>query len=143
MRRFFTVTSPSNALAVGIYCMFAFWGVSFLFKTPSGPVGALGSVWSTALLIASSAAALATLTAPKRRDPDQSLIIELCASTTLCILLGWLMGSLWWYYQNTGVWALNLLGLASIPFVAFGARAIQIWRDRKDLRKFRASHPSS
>lgn len=123
--------------------MFAFWGVTFLFRAPTGPIGALGDVWSTALLVASSAAALATLTAPKRRDPDQSLIVELCASSTLCILLGWLIASLFWYQSDTGIFSFNLLGLTSIPFVAFGARAFQIWRDRKDLRKFRASHPSS
>jgi hypothetical protein len=118
-----------------------FYAIVFVFKTPSGPVEALGTVWSTSLLVAASAGVFATLSAPKRRDPDQSLVIEFWASVTLCIIFCWLEISLFWYRTETGAFAVNLFGAGLIFVIAFLARSIQIVRDRKDLRKFRANGP--
>src|SRR5690349_22523469 len=104
--------------------MIAFYGFVFLFGQPAGPVRDLGVFWSTMLLVSSSAAALATLTAPKRRDPDDALIVEFWASVSLCILMGWFLTSLFfWYRTDTGNFASNTAGLVSIFFIGFGARA--------------------
>ena len=140
MKRYFTVTSPTNSLAVAIYGMFTFYGVMFLFG-PSSILLQLGQGWSTMLLISGSAALYATLSAPRRRDPDQSLIIELWACVTLCILMGWLGYFLLGYRTDTGQFATTTFGVTLIFFVAFGARALQIRHDRKALKKFRAQAP--
>lgn len=141
MKRYFTVTSPTNSLAVAIYAMFTFYGVMFLFGSSSSFVLQLGQGWSTMMLIAGSAALYATLSAPRRRDPDQSLIIEFWACVTLCMLMAWLEWFLMGYRTDTGQFATTSFGLGLIFFVAFGARAIQIRHDRKALKKFRAQAP--
>ena len=142
MKRFFTVTSPTNSLAVSIYAMFMFYGVIFVFwPPPEGPIKGLGTVWSTVLLISSSAAVYATLSSPRRRDPDQSLIIEFWASLTLCTLMFWLEVALWFYRTPTGAVAWNTLGLTVIFVVGFGARAGQVVHDRNALRKYRSQGP--
>lgn len=140
MKRFFTVTSPDNALAVAIYCMLTFYGLVFLLGTPSGPVRALGHLWSTVLLVASSAAAWATLYSPRRRDPDQSLIVEYWSSVTLCILMCWLEVSLLWYHTESGQPPFITAGVGLIFIAGFGFRAHQIKQDRKSLAKYRRDH---
>ena len=140
MKRFFTVTSPTNSLAVAIYGMLAFYGFMFLFGSSSF-ILQLGQGWSTMLLIGASAALFATLSAPRRRDPDRSLIIELWACVTLCLLMGWLSYFLLGYRTDTGQFATTTFGASLIFVVAFGARAIQIRHDRKALKKFRAQAP--
>lgn len=141
MKRFFTVTSPTNSLAVAIYCMFTFYGVMFLISPGSGIIAALGNGWSTLVLIGGSAAVYATLSAPRRRDPGQSLVIEFWACVLLCTLMGWLLGFLLSYRSDTGQFATTTFGLGLIFFIAFIARAIQIIHDRKALKKFRAQAP--
>jgi hypothetical protein len=121
--------------------MFTFYGVVFLTGPQSAFVERMGHAWSTVLLISASAALYATLSAPRRRDPDQSLIIELWACISLCILMAWLEIVVLGYRTESGDFPVTAFGLGLIFFVAFGARAIQIIHDRKALKKFRSGTP--
>lgn len=143
MKRYFTVTSPTNALAVTIYAMLAFAGLMMtigLSKITSidvqfGEVPA--DMFSTLLFLSSSAAVYATLSAPKRRDPDVSLRIEFWACISLCTLMVLLELSLLPYRTPTGSFLTTTFGFGFIFLVGFAMRARQIKRERKELRDFR------
>lgn len=140
----FTITSPTNSLAVVIYVLLAFAG--FVYTTNLSPNGTidnvlgnpLSDVWSTLLFLSSSAAVYATLSAPKRRDPDTSLVIEFWACITLCTLLSWLEYLLLGYRPDGSLLA-NTLGFTGIFLIGFAFRAGQIFVERRRLRRFRAS----
>lgn len=144
----FTITSPTNALAVAIYAMLAFAGFTFVAgvgKVPSLTFDwneSLDDVWSMLLFIASSAAVYATLTAPKRRDPDVSLMIEFWACISLCMLMVVFEGSLLPYRTAAGSFMTTSFGFGLIFLVGFGFRAWQIRRERKAVRGFRNGTPS-
>lgn len=139
MKRFFTVTSPNNAVATASYAMMTFYGVAFTVGDPLGPIQALGDMWSTMLLISAAAATVAVLTSPRRRDPDRSLIIEFWSCITLCLLFVWLLLSLSTWRTETGAIAWNTGALSLIFVISFAARIFQIRNDRKALRVYRAS----
>lgn len=139
----FTITSPTNALAVGIYAMLAFAGLSFVIglgKVPSMAFDwneSVDDMWSMLLFISASAAVYATLTAPKRRDPDTSLMIEFWACISLCTLMVIFESSLLPYRTPAGNFMTTSFGFGLIFLVAFGFRARQIKRERKAVRDFR------
>ena len=143
----FTITSPTNSLAVVIYCLLAFAG--FVYTTNLSPNGTvdnvlgnpMSDVWSTLLFISSSAAVYATLSASRRRDPDTSLVIEFWACITLCTLLSWFEYLLLGYRNEDGSILTNTLGFSSIFLIGFACRAIQIFVERRRLSRFRASQP--
>ena len=139
----FSITSPTNSLAVTIYCLIAFIGFGSTVKAVGGSLlqaMPLNESWSMLTFIAGSAAVYATLSAPKRRDPDDSLAIEMWACTALCILFAYFEWHLSWYRSETGAFAVTSFGFGFIFFVGFLARAIQIYVERKNLRKFREDH---
>ena len=141
----FTITSPTNSLAVVIYMLLAFAG--FVYTTNLSPNGTVDSVlgnpmsdvWSTLLFLSSSAAVYATLSAPRRRDPDVSLAIEFWACVTLCTLLSWFEYLLLGYRNSEGVILTNTLGFSSIFLIGFAFRAGQIFIERRRLHRFRAT----
>lgn len=143
----FTVTSPTNALAVVIYIVFAFYGLMLTINLADPPslVGAFGNalrdVWAVTLFLSSSAAVYATLSAPKRRDPDRSLVLELIASVALCTLMGFFAWSFIDYWHETFVFPVSPFGLVLIFLLGFGSRAIQIVVERRSLRNFRNGPP--
>ena len=139
MKAPFTITSPTNALAVGIYALFAFYGLMLfthvaVVRTLTFP---FNEMWGTLLLIASSAAVYATLSAPRRRDPDVSLAIELFASASLCTLLTVLSWSVAVFPTTTGEFPTTTFGLCIIFTLGFLARAVQIVKERRNIRNFR------
>ena len=140
MKRFFTVTSPTNALAVAVYAMLTVYGVGFLFA-PVEVITVLPELWSTMWVIAASGALYAVLSAPRRRDPDTSLIIEFWASVLLFIEFVWFEVALLYHRTESGAFQVTTFTVVLIFVVAFGARAFQIHSDRKSLKQFRANEP--
>lgn len=138
-----TITSPTNALAVGIYAMTAFSGFMLIVNLSQVPSietqfgEAVGDMWSTVMLIAASAAVYACLSAPKRRDLDTSLAIEFWSCVSLCTLMVILELSLFPYRTPAGNFMTTSFGFGLIFLVAFGFRARQIKRERKAVRAFR------
>lgn len=143
----FTITSPTNSLAVVIYILLAFAGAVYTMNiSPNATIDrVLGNpasdVWSTLLLISSSTAVYATLSAPRRRNPDTSLIMEYWACITLCTLLGWLEYLLFGYRSAEGGLLTNTLGFTGIFFLGFAFRAGQIFFERRALRRYRETQP--
>lgn len=143
----FTITSPTNSLAVVIYILMAFAGGVYTMnlspnQTVDGVFGnPLSDVWSTLLLLSASAAVYATLSAPRRRDPDTSLVIEFWACITLSTLLGWFEWLLLSYRTESGALLTNSIGFSSIFLLGFSFRAGQIFVERRALRRFRDSQP--
>lgn len=136
----FSITSPTNALAVVVYAMVAFSGFANtldLSQTKLLDSMPLNESWSMLLFIAGSVAVYATLTAPRRRDPDDSLALELWASVVLCILLGLFELFLMFYRSETGAFAVTSFGFGLILFTGFLARAVQIFIERKNLKVYR------
>lgn len=142
----YTVTSPTNSLAVTIYALVAFIGFGATLHIVKETI--LGQMmfnesWSVLTFIAGSAAVYATLSAPNRRDPDDSLAIELWASATLCILLGYFAVFLLFFFRSeSGAFAATSFGYTMIFFIGFLARAIQIFVERRNLKKYREASPS-
>jgi len=138
-----TITSPNNALAVAIYAMLSFSGLCMILSvmktvTITAWLGdPLSDMWATLLFISSSAAVYATLSAPKRRDPDTSLIIELWSCISLCTLMILLELSVLLYRSPSGAFLATSFGFGLIFLVAFGFRAKQIKKERKALHDFR------
>jgi uncharacterized membrane protein YbhN (UPF0104 family) len=97
----------------------------------------LADVWATLLFMSSSAALYATLTAPRRINPDTSLAIELFASVSLTVLLGYLSWTIANYVTPSGNFAATSFGMTAIFVLGFGARALQIVFERRSLRKYR------
>jgi len=128
--------------------MIAFSGLMMIVNLSQAPsVDAqfgegVSDMWSTLLLASSSAAVYATLTAPKRRDPDISLMIEYWACISLCTLMVVLELSLFPYRTPAGNFMTTSFGFGLIFLVAFGFRARQIKRERKAVRDFRNGSPS-
>ena len=139
----YTITSPTNALAVAIYAMIAFSGLMLIVNVSNAPsvdtqLGeGISDMWATLLFISSSAAVYATLSAPKRRDPDVSLALEFWACISLCTLMFILEASLLPYRTPAGNFMTTSFGFGLIFLVAFGFRARQIKRERRSLRDFR------
>lgn len=138
----FTVTSPTNALAVVIYVLLAFTGfMTTTNLTQNGSADRLmgspmSDVWSTLLFLSASAAVYAVLSAPKRRDPDTSLVIEYWACISLCSLL------IWFEYlmiTSEGPKLTNSIVFTVIFLIGFACRAGQIFVERRALRRFRAT----
>lgn len=143
----FTITSPTNSLAVVIYILMAFAGLIYTTNlSPNATVdrvlgNPLSDVWSTLLFLSASAAVYATLTAPRRRDPDTSLVMEMWACITLCTLLAWLEILLLGHRTDSGSLLANTLGFTAIFLLGFAFRAGQIFFERRALRRFRDSQP--
>lgn len=139
----FTITSPTNALAVAIYAMVAFSGLMLVLNLSQVPSidnqlnEVVSDMWSTVMFISASAAVYATLTAPKRRDPDISLAIEFWSCISLCTLMMLLELTLFPYRTPTGAFMTTSFGFGLIFLVGFGFRARQIKRERKAVRDFR------
>lgn len=136
----FSITSPTNALAVVVYAMIAFAGfantvnLSHTVLIDSMPYN---ESWSMMTFIGGSVAVYATLTAPGRRDPDDSLALELWSSAVLCVLLGLFELFLVFYRSETGAFAVTSFGFGLIFFAGFLARAVQIFVERKNLKAYR------
>lgn len=136
----FNVTSPTNALAVAIYALIAFVGFASTIRIVQGQLilsMPYNESWSMLTFICGSAAVYATLTAPKRRDPDDSLAIEMWSSVGLSVLLVYFEVFVSFYRSETGAFAVTSFGFGLIFLIGFIARAAQIYLERKGLKKFR------
>lgn len=136
----YNVTSPTNALAVAIYSLIAFVGFASTVRMMRGDLVLsmpYNESWSMLVFIAGSTAVYATLSAPRRRDPDDSLMLEMWSSVALSALLLYFEIYVFFYRSETGAFAVTSFGFGFIFLVAFIARAIQIYVERKGLKKFR------
>ena len=142
MKKALSVTSPDHAVGLSAYFVLGLFGLAGVFnlsKTSSifnaFPPG-MDDVWSTTLWMAGWGALFSAVMARRVRRPDDYLRSEMIFCVGLGINLSYLLSVIIPAFGNRGFFTTFFAGAFALG--AF-ARALQIFFDRRKVRKARAN----
>lgn len=143
MKKPLSVSSPTHALAIGVYFILGFSGFVGVFRMAqeSSIIKAMGpgvsDTWSTTLMIAGWGALASAFAAKKARRPEHNLKLEMLFALALGLNLSFFMGVV---VANFGIRGFSTLVFAGAFAAGAIGRSIQIFLDLRLIKRARA-HP--